>query len=240
MTLSIIIPAFNEAALIEQTVASARRAASALSEPFEVIVVDDDSSDQTVALAEGAGARVVRSGHRQIAATRNAGAAAATGDWLIFIDADTIVHSRTLQAARQAVGNGFVAGGASITFSEGAGFYTRMASKAWNFMARIFHWAAGSFVFCRREAFDAIGGFDTRYYASEEIHLSRALHRHAGKDRFAIVSPPVITSARKERLYSWAEHFTTAMKAFLTRGKSLQKREGLELWYEGKRESVTD
>jgi len=237
MDLSIVIPAYNEAALIESTVAAARRAADALVEPFEIIVVDDASTDATAPVAEAAGARVVSVRCRQIAATRNAGAREASGDWLAFLDADTTIEPATLRAARRAIDYGFVGGGATVAFTPPVTISARLAVKAWNFIARTKRWAAGSFLFCRREAFEALGGFDTRFYASEELGLSEALHRYAGRDRFAIVSPPVRTSSRKVRMYTWGEHFGPALRALVTRGRSLQRREGLELWYEGRRES---
>jgi hypothetical protein len=55
-------------------------------------------------------------------------------------------------------------------------------------------WAAGCFVFCTRQAFEATGGFDERYYASEEIHFSKALK---GVGRFVILKTFVTSSARK-------------------------------------------
>ncbi len=236
MKLSIIIPAYNEAALIAGTVAAAGRAAAALGEPYEIIVVDDASEDATAQRAAGAGARVVRAAHRQIAATRNAGAGAADGDWLVFLDADTHVRPATLRSARRALANGFVGGGATVAFASPAPPGARLGTGVWNFISRVRRWAAGSFVFCRREAFQAAGGFDTRYFASEEIHLSKALHARGGRERFAIVSPPVVTSSRKMRLYGWMDHWLALGRALVTGGRSLRRREGLELWYDGRRE----
>lgn len=235
MALSIVIPAFNEAKLIEATVGAARRAAGVLGEDHEVIVVDDASTDATAERAEAAGARVIEVHCRQIAATRNAGAHQSSGDWLLFLDADTLIRPATLGAAQRALANGFVGGGATVTFESAAQLRSQFAARIWNFIARTKRWAAGSFVFCRRDAFDAVGGFDQRYFASEEVHLSKALHRHAGRERFAIVGPPVITSSRKDRLYATADQWRALRQAILSRGRSLRQREGLELWYDGRR-----
>ncbi|MCH8211173.1 MAG: glycosyltransferase, partial [Planctomycetes bacterium] len=72
--LSFIIPAYNEEALIEATVKQLQVAATAIGRDYEIIVVNDASTDQTAQVAEAAGARVVNVKNRQIAAPRNAGA----------------------------------------------------------------------------------------------------------------------------------------------------------------------
>ena len=85
---AIIVPAWNEEAIIAQTVGQLRTIAENLGRPYELLVVDDASSDRTAALATAAGARVVRVEKRQIAAVRNAGGHATTAPYLIFVDAD--------------------------------------------------------------------------------------------------------------------------------------------------------
>ena len=74
--LSVIVPAYNEELLIGRTLRALRAAGGALGQPFEVIVVDDASTDRTAAIAAEHGARVLSVHNRQIAATRNAGARA--------------------------------------------------------------------------------------------------------------------------------------------------------------------
>jgi hypothetical protein len=75
----------------------------------------------------------------------------------------------------------------------------------WAWASRTLHWAAGSFIYCTREGFDAVGGFSLNVYASEEVFFSRAYTRWARRQgrSFRIVhDPPVITSARKLKWYS--------------------------------------
>jgi hypothetical protein len=89
-------------------------------------------------------------------------------------------------------------------------------------------------VFARREAFEAVGGFDERYFASEEIHLRLALGK---RGRFAMVPHPVLSSGRKLRLFS-AGHVAWQMLRFGLRGfATVRRREGLDLWYDGRREA---
>ncbi len=92
MKLSLIIPACNEEAYLGATLEAARQAGD-----VEVVVVDNASTDRTAAVATSFRAKVVRESQRSIARARNAGAANATGDVLVFLDADTIVPERFFQ-----------------------------------------------------------------------------------------------------------------------------------------------
>src|SRR5262245_53002781 len=113
---SFIIPAYNEQLLIGRTLRAVHEAAQALGEAYELIVVDDASSDQTADMAVKYGARVVQVNHRQIAATRNAGARVAAGEMFVFVDADTEVSEAAVRAAVKAMQNGAVGGGCRFRF----------------------------------------------------------------------------------------------------------------------------
>src|SRR4030095_10665232 len=92
MKVSVVVPAYNEEKLITSCLRSIRAAAQAFEESgtdFELIVCNNNSSDRTGDLARAEGATVVFEPMNQIGRARNAGAAAATGDWLIFVDADS-------------------------------------------------------------------------------------------------------------------------------------------------------
>jgi glycosyltransferase involved in cell wall biosynthesis len=229
--ISFIIPAHNEEALIGDTLRILRASADELGEPFEIIVADDTSTDRTAEIARNAGVRVVASQHRQIAGTRNTGAKAAQGDVLIFVDADTYVSALTLRQAREALRAGAVGGGARLHFASSP-IWVHMTAAAVALVMRTMSWAAGCFFFVRRDAFEAVGGFDERYYATEELVLSQALKRHG---RMVIVDSVVLTSGRKARTHGIGElwRFTWA---FLLRGRKMLKgREGLHFWYDGRR-----
>jgi len=88
--------------------------------------------------------------------------------------------------------------------------------------------AAGCFLFCTRRAFDAVGGFDEKVYASEECWMSWALKRQG---RFVLLRESVMTSGRKLRTYSGSE--ILKMLFWLTIRFRLSSREqrGMEIWY---------
>src|SRR5262245_31989116 len=114
--ISFIVPAYNEELLLGRTLTAVNAAARALGEPFEIVVADDASTDRTAAVAAEHGARVVSVRHRQIAATRNAGARAAQGALFLFVDADTVVTEAAVAAAVEAMRRGAVGGGCAIRF----------------------------------------------------------------------------------------------------------------------------
>src|SRR3954468_10770337 len=89
--ISFIVPAHNEEACLGRTLQAIRESADVVAQPYEIVVVNDASTDSTAKVARNNNARVVVVNHRQIAATRNSGARAATGDRLFFVDADTII-----------------------------------------------------------------------------------------------------------------------------------------------------
>src|SRR5215472_7376876 len=89
---SIVIPAFNEERLLGDSLGKIKLAAKAFENcgwETELIVCDNNSTDRTAEIARAAGATVVFEPVNQIARARNCGAAAAIGDWLVFVDADS-------------------------------------------------------------------------------------------------------------------------------------------------------
>jgi glycosyltransferase involved in cell wall biosynthesis len=226
--LSFIVPAFNEERLLPRTLEGIRRAHSSVSESCEVIVVDDASSDHTATIAAERGAYVIPVNLRHIAATRNAGARAARGRWLIFVDADTLVTEEVVRASLAALRSGAVGGGCHLRFEGRLPLYGRMLIAAVLPLYRALHLAAGCYVFCTRAAFDAVGGFDEALFAAEEVSLSRALRKQG---RFVILKEQVLTSGRKLRSHSGREVLGSLLRLAWSGRKALRRREGLEMWY---------
>jgi glycosyltransferase involved in cell wall biosynthesis len=231
--ISFIVPAYNEEALIEQTLACIHGAAKFCREAYEIIVADDASTDRTAEVAQEHGARVIQVNRRQIAATRNAGAREARGERLIFVDADTMVNEAVVRAAVEAMNQGAAGGGSAVSFD---GHVPRYAKVMQPILVRSFRaagLACGCFLFCTRVAFDAVGGFDENLFASEEITMSLALKRQG---RFVVLRESVTTSGRKLRMYTGKQVLRLFGGMLLGGPKALKKRDGLELWYSGRRD----
>jgi hypothetical protein len=108
----------------------------------------------------------------------------------------------------------------------------------WHRLARWRSYAAGSFFFVRRAAFEATGGFSTQLYATEEIELSKRLRtmaRRQGRRFVFLTNHPLVTSARKMRSQRISGHIRFFLRTIFTGARNLRRREGCELWYDGKR-----
>jgi glycosyltransferase involved in cell wall biosynthesis len=226
--ISFIVPAYNEEQFLGRTLDAIHTAVRAVGEPFEVVVADDASTDRTAAIAGEHGARVVPVRHRQIAATRNAGARAATGDVLFFVDADTVVTEAAVRAALAALRAGAVGGGSAFRFDGRLPLYGRVLAAVTGPLYRLLGLASGCFLFCTRAAFQAAGGFDETLYGAEEAVMSRALHRVG---RFVVLREAVTTSGRKLRAHSAREVLGLLARLALTGPRAVRQRHGLELWY---------
>lgn len=241
MLVSVIVPAYNEERLLGITLVSIQSAAAAFSVrgwTWELIVCDNNSSDDTAEVARRAGATVVFEPVNQIGRARNTGARAASGDWLLFIDADSNPDKALFADVAEAIHSGFcIAGGTVLRMETDRGFAIA-ATRFWNRLSRTFRLLAGSFIFCEAAAFRAIGGFDETLFAGEEIDLTKRLKRYARplKKKIVILSRhPLLTSARKAHLYTLWEHFAFLGRAIFTGTRSLRKREHCAPWYDGRR-----
>jgi len=232
--ISFIVPAHNEEALLGRTLSAIHESVRALREPYEIVVVNDASTDRTSEIAVEHGVHVISVSHRQIAATRNTGAAVAKGDIFIFVDADTMITEQALRAAIDALRQGAVGGGASVRFDEGRlPFYARVLEILLPPALRMLRLAPGCFVFCTRQAYLTTGGFDESFYVTEEVGFAQRLKRQG---RFVILREFVISSSRKLRTRSAFQLLWTGLRLALGCGKSIRQRDGLEYWY-GPRES---
>lgn len=239
MKISVVIPAWNEEQLLPACLESVRMAFAARPDVgLEVIVVDNNSTDGTAAIAEAAGARVVFEEQNQIARARNAGAAVATGEWLLFLDADSALSTGLARGILTAIKAGDMVACGSTMHMRGLPWWAHGLMRTWNGVSRLFKWAAGSLLVCRRDAFRSVGGFSHELYAAEEIDLSRRLKAwgRAKGLRFRILSRhPLESSPRKLQLYSRREIFGQFGRLLLHPWRSLQSRTALGLWYDGRR-----
>lgn len=231
--ISFIVPAYNEERLLGATLDALHAGGRAVGEHYELIVVDDASTDQTALVAQRHGALLVSVAHRQIAATRNSGAREAQGELFIFVDADTIVDEAVTRSAVQAMRDGAVGGGAAVQFDAAVPLYGRLMMPVLVRLLRAARLAAGCFLFCTRSAFVAVGGFDEAFYGAEELVMSRALKRYG---KFVILRQVVTTSGRKLRTHSAREVLMVMGRLALRGPRAVKQRQGMELWYAERRE----
>jgi glycosyltransferase involved in cell wall biosynthesis len=233
--LSFIVPAYNEELELPGALAAIRAAAEASGQPYEIIVADDASTDATAQIAKSAGAVVVPVNHRQIAATRNAGARKAKGDIFIFVDADTFISPGHVAGVQAALAAGCAGGGARMSTDGSVPLWGRIFVQVFSaFYFTAANLGAGAFLFTTRKNFEAVGGFDKRLFAGEEVFFTQALKKLG---RFRLLADPVVTSGRKLRMHS-AGHILGRSVGLILRGKrGVKSRDKLDLWYDGRRET---
>jgi glycosyltransferase involved in cell wall biosynthesis len=175
---SVVIPAFNEERYLPRLLDSldVAREAYGGTDAVEVIVADNASTDGTARIAEERGCRVVRVERRVIAAARNGGAAVARGEIFAFVDADMRVHRRTFEAVDRALATGRAVAGASGVRLE------RMSpglAVTWLMLIPmvVLTGMDTGVVFCRREDFAAVGGYDESRLVAEDVAFLLALRR---------------------------------------------------------------
>ncbi|MFN0056097.1 MAG: glycosyltransferase [Planctomycetales bacterium] len=233
--ISFIVPAHNEELLLGRTLAAIQEVGESIGEPWEVIVVDDASTDGTSTIAAKQGARVISVRHRQIAATRNSGGCAAGGEILFFVDADTLPTREAVAACLRELRAGAVGGGCMFEFDCPLPWWARIVHPLATAAGRWLKLVGGCFLYCTREAFAASGGFDEQYFAGEELDFMRRLKRLG---RVVVPRATVITSGRKlSQLRAWSM-LTILVQATLFGLKPFRQREGLDLWYKQRESSV--
>ncbi len=195
--ISFIVPAHNEQACVGRTLQAIHKSARATGLPYEIIVANDASTDMAANVARENNARVVNVSCRQIATTRNAGARAASGAHLFFVDADTIIDARVVASTLRHLDKAAAGGGASARFESTAPLYAQLLLLWLGWWGRLAGIASGAFQFCTRDAFQAVGGFDERFFGGEDALMSFALKREGP---FVMLWHSVVTSGRRTQL----------------------------------------
>jgi glycosyltransferase involved in cell wall biosynthesis len=209
--MSVIIPAFNEMGYLPDTLdrlrAAERHLKAAADVAVEVVVVDNASTDGTGALAQSAGAKVVHQLEHNIAHVRNAGAAAAQHDVLVFLDADTLIPAELLLTIAQEMADPECAGGAVDAMHEVSGLVLRVYFQFWRAIGLLGGMAQGACQFCRRGLFEELGGYDETQYMGEDVdffwRLKRLARRRGLRTTFIRELSVVPSSRRWERWPVW-------------------------------------
>jgi rSAM/selenodomain-associated transferase 2 len=187
MTVSVIIPALNEAECLPQTLHSLRA-----EKPDEIIVVDGGSTDGTCRLAGDAD--LLLHGARGRSAQMNLGAAHATGDVLLFLHADCTLEAGALCAALRALGKPGVAAGCFHMQVAAPGLVYRMIDACATARVRLTGRIYGDQgLFVERKRFERIGGFPP-VRLMEDVLISRRLRREG---RLIVAPGRVFVSPRR-------------------------------------------
>jgi rSAM/selenodomain-associated transferase 2 len=189
VTISIIIPTLNEADCLASSLERLRAF-----RPHEILVVDGGSSDGTAEQARAADAVLV--GARGRAAQMNLGAARATGDALLFLHADCVLETGSLEAAERCLARPGVAAGCFQMRVTAEGSLYRMigaAAAARVRCAGLIYGDQGLFV--SRALFGRVGGFPPLRFM-EDVFLSRTLRRHG---RMVVAPRRIFVSDRRWR-----------------------------------------
>ena len=238
MKFSVVIPAYNEEKFLPrllQSIDVARANYSGNADQIEVIVADNDSTDRTAEVAAAHGARVVKVTKRRIAAARNGGGHAARGEILCFIDADSAVHPQTFNAIETAMNTGRYVWGVTGAKLERKSF--ALAVTYCLFMPMV--WLTGidtGLSFCRREDFEAVGGYDeNRLYAEDVIFplALRRLGRTRGQKTVRLPQVKALACTRKFDQFGDWHYFwmlSHAFKSFVTWNWNDEKL-AEEYWY---------
>ncbi len=196
MHFSIIMPVLNEEALLEQQLLHLTRqlARQVNRYEYELLIVDGGSADATVAIA-GRYGRVI-SAQRGRARQMNAGAAAATGDALVFLHADTLLPLDAFAAIEQALADPTVAGGAFRMRFDCRRMAYRLVAFSTNLRSRVRGVFTGDQAcFVRASSFQAVGGYPD-IALMEDLEIIARLRKIGG---VVLLRQYATTSARRHQ-----------------------------------------
>jgi len=221
---SLIVPAYNEERLLPRLLDSidVARAAYARNGDVEVIVADNNSTDRTAGIAAARGCTVVHVDKRVIAAVRNGGARIARGEILSFVDADAQIHPGTFCEIDAALATERAVGGATgVTLER----WSPGIAITWLIMMPMVLVTGmdTGVVFCRKQDFDAVGGYDENVLIAEDVAFLQALRRLGkvrGQRLTRVTRAKGIASTRKfDEFGDWHFFplFVAGMRYLLTR-----------------------
>jgi glycosyltransferase involved in cell wall biosynthesis len=187
MSISVIVPAYNEERYLGETLKSIQRAKEFLLKKdavaTEIVVVDNGSTDSTSDLARSYGAGVIKEPKRNIARVRNAGASAAKGNVLVFIDADTIVPVELLWRINEVMASLSCFGGAVDTDYRPAKTLLKIYLQLWRVLGKLTGMAQGATQFSRRAVYASLLGYDESLYMGEDVDFHWRLKQFAKRQK---------------------------------------------------------
>jgi len=237
LKISIIIPAFNEAEIIYNNLKQIENSFNQINYDFEkeFIVCDNNSSDETANLAKQFGAKTIFEPLNQISRARNTGAKHASGDWLVFIDADSWPSISLTQKMFDVMSDErYIGGSAKVKFNH-APLWWKTSWKISNISMKLLQLTpTGAFLFCEKNAFNYLGGFNNDLFVLEDLDFVRRLRKfsYTNNKKFIILDEPIYSSSRKAKIIR-PKAFIKMAVAFSKHGKkALKDKNNFPLWYD--------
>ncbi len=196
---SVVVSALDEQADLGRCLRAIWRATQAIRTDTEVVVVVRDDRGPFAAFAASTGATVVAVPRANVATARNAGAEASSGQILVTIDADRVMSPVTFAEIERLLATGCYVGGGALQHAERHSLAIDVAmvvSKLTTYLNGL----GGGMYWCRRDDFDAIGGFDERVTAVDDLDFARRLRDHGlrtGRKFVNLRQAPVTTSCHR-------------------------------------------
>jgi glycosyltransferase involved in cell wall biosynthesis len=205
---SVVVPALDGQADLGRSLRAISRAAKAIRTNAEVVVVVLDRDAPHARFAESMGASVVKAQRRNIAVARNAGAAVATGQILVTIDAERVMSPLAFAEMERLLATGCYVGGGAIQLPERHSLAIDVAMVVTR-LTTYLNGLGGGMYWCRRDDFEAIGGFDERVATVDDFDFARRLRDYGlrtGRRFVNLRQAPVTTSCRCDsgRRFSYA------------------------------------
>lgn len=237
--ITLVIPAFNEERYLGETIKNVRRAEKEYKKKYsnadiELLVVNNNSTDNTEQVARDHGARVVFEKKNQIAASRNAGGRAAKGEIVAFLDADNHVSSNIFILIDEAMSTGKYIGGGGKIVQETLTpiiFIFHMIFKILSTLSGIHP----GILYLHKSTFDKMGGFDEKYYAGEEgffLQNLKKLGKQEGKKLCVLKKGYVVASTRKHRMFGSTKLIWEGLKLMARPRKNILDKDKCHIWYE--------
>lgn len=235
MKISIIIPAYNEELQLYENLTKIKNSFE-LNDflDYEIIVCDNNSSDKTSIIAHEFGARVIFEPFNQIAKARNTGASIATGEWLVFIDADSWPSKYLINLLLKQINSDKSIAGSSLVQFVSSPLWWRATWKFSNISMPLLHLTpTGAFMFCKRSAFNEVGGFNEDIFVLEDLDFSYKMHKYSKSfnKKFTVIKEPIYTSSRRSNNLK-PKDFVKIAVDLSTKGKSsLKDKTRFHQWY---------
>ena len=197
---SVVVSALEEQADLSRSLRAIARAAQAIRTDAEVVVVVRDRDSAHAQVAASTGATVVSVTRGNVAVARNVGTAASTGQIVVTIDADRVMSPVAFAEIERLLATGCYVGGGAIQHPDRHSLAIDVAMVLTR-MITYLNGLGGGMYWCRREDFDAIGGFDERVRTVDDFDFARRLRAHGlrtGRRFVNLRQAPVTTSCRRD------------------------------------------